>query len=175
MNPLRDVYGDLLIVRPPVPATVNKAGANYKSEVTHLEYSPRRAYDEWLSILDAIVAHGGDAIYAFEPADDALLDAGDLEVDAGGAIHPAGSRDVLGHMDDVMTGRVFAANGPWVTRDGDTLRAVMPNMLAHRQTEAPYYRDLLARLAADAKRGGRRRSRRRRRQRRAHVCRARSL
>ena len=58
MNPLRDVYGDLLIVRPPVPATCNKAGANYKSEVAHLTYSPRRAYDEWLSILDGIVACG---------------------------------------------------------------------------------------------------------------------
>ena len=67
MNPLPDVYGNLLVVRPPVPATVNKAGANYKSEVAHLEYSPRRAYDEWLSILDAIVACGGDAIVAFEP------------------------------------------------------------------------------------------------------------
>src|SRR3954468_21592902 len=116
MNPLPDVYGDILIVRPPVPATVNKAGANYKSEVTHLEYSPRRAYDEWLSILDGIVACGGDAIYAFEAADDPYLHRGDLEVDAGGEIRPAGSREVLGKMTDVMTGRVFAANGPWVTR-----------------------------------------------------------
>ena len=74
MNPLPDVYGTLLVVRPPVPATVNKAGANYKSEVTHLEYSPRRAYDEWLSILDAITACGGDAIYEFEAADDPFLD-----------------------------------------------------------------------------------------------------
>jgi len=150
MNPLPDVYGELLIVRPPVPATVNKAGANYKSEVTHLEYSPRRAYDEWLSILGAIVGNGGDAIYRFEACDDPLLDHGDLEVDAEGAIRPAGSRDVLGHMDDVMTGRVFAANGPWVTCDRTTLRAVMPNMLAHRQTEAPYYRELLAELASEA-------------------------
>ena len=55
MSVLRDVYGDLLIVRPPVPATTNKAGANYKSEVTHTEYSPRRAYDEWISILEAIL------------------------------------------------------------------------------------------------------------------------
>ena len=69
MNPLLDVYGDLLIVRPPVPATCNKAGANYKSEVTHLDYSPRRAYDEWLSILDAIVACGGDAIVELEAED----------------------------------------------------------------------------------------------------------
>ena len=112
----RDVYGDLLIVRPPVPATVNKAGANYKSEVTHLEYSPRRAYDEWLSILDAIVACGGDALYQFEAADDPFLDHDALEVDGDGAIRPAGSREVLGRLDDVMTGRVFAANGPWVTR-----------------------------------------------------------
>ena len=95
MNPLRDVYGDLLIVRAPVPATVNKAGANYKSEVAHLDYSPRRAYDEWLSILDAIVACGGDALYQFEAADDPLLDHAALEVDGDGAIHPAGSREEL--------------------------------------------------------------------------------
>ena len=147
MNPLRDVYGDLLIVRPPVPATCNKAGANYKSEVTHLTYSPRRAYDEWLSILDAIRACGGDAIYAFEAADDPFLDRGDLHVDGDGAITPEGSREVLGQIADVMTGRVFAANGPWITKTDRQLSAVMPNMLAHRQAEAPYYRDLLERLA----------------------------
>lgn len=147
MNPLRDVYGDLLIVRPPVPATVNKAGANYKSEVTHLEYSPRRAYDEWLSILDGIVACGGDAIYKFEAADDPYLDHEALEVDGDGAVRPAGAASVIGNIDDVMTGRVFAANGPWVTRAADTLRAVMPNMLAHRRAEAAYYIDVLGELA----------------------------
>jgi hypothetical protein len=147
VNPLNDVYGDLLIVRPPVPATVNKAGANYKSEVAHLEYSPRRAYDEWLSILDAIVACGGDAIVAFEPADDAFLDHRELEVDAAGSIRSRGSNTVLGSLDAVMTGRVFAANGPWITVRGNTLRAVMPNMLAHRRAEAAYYRDLLGELA----------------------------
>ena len=151
MNPLPDVYGDLLVVRPPVPATVNKAGANYKSEVTHLEYSPRRAYDEWLSILDAIVACGGDAIYQFESVDDPFLDKGDLEVDAGGTIRVAGSSESLGQIDEVMTGRVFAANGPWVTRQGSTLRAVMPNMLAHRATEGAYYRDVLGGVAEAAK------------------------
>jgi len=150
MNPLLDVYGDLLIVRPPVPATVNKAGANYKSEVAHLEYSPRRAYDEWLSILDAIVLCGGDALYQFEAADEPFLDHRALDVDGDGAIHPAGSREVIGTIDTVMTGRVFAANGPWVTvRDG-ALRAVMPNMLAHRQTEAAYYQQLLGELATAA-------------------------
>ncbi|HZJ66317.1 MAG TPA: hypothetical protein VFD36_22580 [Kofleriaceae bacterium] len=149
-NPLADVYGNLLIVRPPVPATVNKAGANYKSEVAHLEYSPRRAYDEWLSILDAIVACGGDAIYQFEAADEPLLDRGPLEVAGDGAIRPLGSREVVGRLDDVMTGRVFAANGPWVSvRDG-ALRAVMPNMLEHRRAEASYYRDLLGELAGAA-------------------------
>jgi hypothetical protein len=144
---LRDVYGDCLIVRPPVPATVNKAGANYKSEVAHLEYSPRRAYDEWLSILDAIVACGGDAIFAFEPIDDALLDHDALAVDPSGAIRPDGAREVIGQLDAVMTGRVFAANGPWVSVRERTLRAVMPNMLAHRKMEAPYYTDLLGELA----------------------------
>jgi len=147
VNPLPDVYGDLLIVRPPVPATCNKAGANYKSEVAHLDYSPRRAYDEWLSILDAIVACGGDAIYQFESADDRYLGHAALEVDGDGAIRPAGSREVLGHMTDVMTGRVFAANGPWVTVAAGKLRAVMPNMLAHRLAELPYYRELLGALA----------------------------
>jgi hypothetical protein len=148
MNPLGDVYGEVLIVRAPVPATVNKAGANYKSEVAHLEYSPRRAYDEWLSILDAIVACGGDAIVALEPEDEPLLDHRVLEVDAEGAIRAAGSREVLGVMEGVMTGRVFAANGPWVTVRDRTLRAVMPHMLAHRRAEAPYYRALLGELAA---------------------------
>jgi hypothetical protein len=151
MNPLRDVYGDLLVVRPPVPATVNKAGANYKSEVAHLTYSPRRAYDEWLSILDAIRECGGDAIYQFEAADDPFLDRGDLHVDGDGVITPEGSREELGRIDDVMTGRVFAANGPWVKNDGRQLSAVMPNMLAHRQAEGPYYRNLLGALADAAK------------------------
>lgn len=150
MTALSDIYGTLLIVRPPVPATVNKAGANYKSEVAHLTYSPRRAYDEWLSILDAIVACGGDALYQFEAADDPLLDHDALEVDGDGAIRPAGSREVVGRLDDVMTGRVFAANGPWVTIAGGALRAVMPNMLEHRRAEAAYYRALLGELAAAA-------------------------
>jgi len=150
MGTLTDVYGSLLIVRPPVPATCNKAGANYKSEVTHLDYSPRRAYDEWLSILDGIRGFGGDALYAFEPADDPYLDHAGLEVDGDGAIHPEGSREVLGRMDDVMTGRVFAANGPWVVRDGARLRATMPHMLSHRLAEASYYRELLGAIAGSA-------------------------
>lgn len=148
MSVLSDVYGHNLIVRPPVPATLNKAGANYKSEVAHLEYAPRRAYDEWLSILDAIVACGGDALYQFEPIDEPLLDHAALEVDGDGAIHPSGSRETLGQIDDVMTGRVFAANGPWISVRDRALRAVMPNMLAHRRAEAPYYRALLGELAA---------------------------
>jgi N-dimethylarginine dimethylaminohydrolase len=147
MSVLRDVYGDLLIVRPPVPATVNKAGANYKSEVPYLAYSPRRAYDEWLSILDAIRACGGDAIYQFEALDDPFLDRGDLHVHGDGAITPVGSTEQLGSIADVMTGRVFAANGPWIAKTGTTLSAVMPNMLAHRQAEAPYYKSLLEQLA----------------------------
>jgi hypothetical protein len=150
MSSLSDVYGALLVVRPPVPATVNKAGANYKSEVTHLTYSPRRAYDEWLSILDAIEACGGDALYQFEAADEPLLDHDALEVDDDGAIHPRGSREALGRIDEVMTGRVFAANGPWVTVADRALRAVMPNMLEHRRAEAAYYRSLLGELAAAA-------------------------
>ena len=150
MSGLATTYGTLFIVRPPVPVTVNKAGANYKSEVAHLEYSPRRAYDEWLSICDAIVACGGDALYQLEAIDEPLLDHDALEVDGEGDIRPAGSREVLGQMADVMTGRVFAANGPWVSQRGDTLRAVMPNMLAHRRDEAAYYRELLGEIASAA-------------------------
>jgi hypothetical protein len=144
---LGNVYGSLLITRAPVPATCNKAGANYKSEVTHLEYSPREAFDEWLAICDAVVACGGDALFSLEEADQLLLDRGDLVVDASGAIRPQGSDEVLASMDDILTGRVFTANGPWVTVVGDTVRAVMPHMLPHRRAEAPYYRDLLARIA----------------------------
>jgi hypothetical protein len=144
---LANFYGPLLVVRPPVPATMNKAGANYKSEVAHLEYSPRRAYDEWLSICNGITGFGGDALFDFEPADDLLLDRGDLEVDAGGAIRPLGSRELLAQMDDVMTGRVFTANGPWVVVEGTALRGAMPHMLPHRRAEAAYYRQLFARIA----------------------------
>src|SRR5688500_14474796 len=132
---LAKVYGDLLVVRPPVPATCNKAGANYKSEVTHLEYSPRRAYDEWLAILEAIVACGGDAIYAFEAADEPFLGHAALDVDGSGDIRPVGSREVIGNLDRVQTGRVFAANGPWVVAGAGRLRAVMPHMLPHRRDE----------------------------------------
>jgi hypothetical protein len=146
-DPLPHVYGALLVVRPPVPATVNKAGANYKSEVTHLEYSPRRAYDEWLAICEGILACGGDALFDFEAVDEPLLDRGDLRVEPDGSIHPVGSAEILGQMDAIQTGRVFTANGPWVVVDGRTLRAAMPRMLAHRRVEAPYYRELLARIA----------------------------
>jgi hypothetical protein len=147
-SPLSRVYGNLLVVRPPVPATVNKAGANYKSEVTHLEYSPRRAYDEWLSICEGILACGGDALFDFESVDEPLLDRGDLRVEPDGSIHPVGGAALLGRMDEIHTGRVFTANGPWVVASGKTLRGAMPHMLPHRRTEATYYRDLLGRVAA---------------------------
>lgn len=144
---LDDVYGSLLMVRPPVPATCNKAGANYKSEVTHLEYTPRGAFDEWIAICEAVLECGGDAVFELEPEDEALLDRGDLVVEADGTIHAQGSTEVLGSMDQVMTGRVFTANGPWVAITDGVLRAVMPNMLPHRRAEAPYYRRLLERIA----------------------------
>lgn len=147
MSVLADVYGDLLIVRPPVPATCNKAGANYKSEVTHLDYSPRRAYDEWLSICDAIVACGGDALYDFEEVDQPFLGHAALEVDGGGAIRAVGSSEVLGDLAAVATGRVFTANGPWVTRVDGALRAVTQHMLPHRRGETAYYEALLGRIA----------------------------
>ncbi len=146
-SPLCHIYGNLVIVRPPVPATCNKAGANYKSEIAHAEYSPQRAYDEWLSICDAIVACGGDALFQFEAQDDAFLDRGDLHVEASGIITAVDSQTQVGHMDQVMTGRVFTANGPWVTVSGDQIRAVFPNMLKHRVTEQPYYQHLLQQIA----------------------------
>lgn len=146
---LHSVYGRLLVVRPPVPVTLNKAGANYKSEVTHLTYSPRRAYDEWLAICEGIVAFGGDAVFDFEPEDEIFLDRGDLVVDEGGTIRTAGG-EALGHVDQVLTGRVFAANGPWVVLEDRRLRALLPNMLTHRAEELPYYERLLAGIAAAA-------------------------
>jgi len=146
-NGLENVYGTLLIVRPPVPATCNKAGANYKSEVTHLEYSPRRAYDEWLAICDAILECGGDALFQFEDADRQYLDRGNLHIDARGDIFPKDSSEWLGNMKTVMTGRVFAANGPWVTVADKQVRALMPRMLEHRHAEGYYYGRLLQRIA----------------------------
>ncbi len=145
MSVLANTYGSLLLLRPPAPLTCNKAGANYKSEVTHREYSPRQAYDEWLAICDAIVACGGDALYRFEEADEAFLDRGDLAIGGDGVIVAAGAR--LGHLDEIMTGRVFTANGPWTTLAGGVLRAVMPNMLAHRRGEGDYFAALLADIA----------------------------
>jgi len=140
-------YGSMVVVRPPVPATLNKAGANYKSEVPHLHYSPRAAYREWLTICDAIVGCGGDALFRFENDDDPFLDVTGLRVDAHGAIFAGDAQTPVGTIDEVDTGRVFAANGPWVICEDQELRAVMQNMLPHRRTEAPYYRELLADIA----------------------------
>ncbi len=149
-NILANVYGTTFIVRPPVPATVNKAGANYKSEVTHEAYSPRRAFDEWIAICEGIVKFGGDAFFDFEEDDDPFLDHEALHVDASGAIRAEGEQAVLGHLDDVQTGRVFSANGPWVTVEKGSLKAVLPNMLAHRQDEVAYYEALLEAIATFA-------------------------
>lgn len=146
-NVLHDVYGPLLVVRPPVPVTVNKAGANYKSEVAHLTYSPRRAYDEWLGVCEGILALGGDALFDFEPEDEPFLDQGDLTVDAAGDVRAASGGGPLGRIDSVLTGRVFAANGPWVVVEDRKMRALLPHMLTHRQEEEAYYRRLLARIA----------------------------
>src|SRR5688572_23912223 len=98
MDALREVYGSLLVVRPPVPVTVNKAGANYKSEVPHLVYSPRRAYDEWLGICEAILQAGGDAIFDFEPEDEPFLDQGNLAIAPDGTIADLSGKS-LGHLD----------------------------------------------------------------------------
>lgn len=144
---LDTLHGDLLVTRPPVVATVNKAGANYKSEVTHLSYSPRRAFDEWVGICEAITRCGGDALFRFEQADDVYLGHDTLFVDAQGDIRVAPGVRVLGNLSSVETGRVFTANGPWVQLRETTLRVVMQNMLPHRRTETSYYEDLLTKLA----------------------------
>lgn len=144
---LSRAYGSVLVVRPPVPVTVNKAGANYKSEVAHLSYSPRQAYAEWLAICDAILAFGGDAVFEFEAEDEPFLDHGALSIDAAGQIHVRGSTETLGAIDQVETGRVFSANGPWVVVADGEIRALMPNMLAHRAREQTYYHQLLERIA----------------------------
>ncbi|MBL4634129.1 MAG: hypothetical protein JKY56_09665 [Kofleriaceae bacterium] len=150
-SPLPTVYGSLLITRPPVPATLNKAGANYKSEVAHLEYSPKRAFDEWRRICETIVKCGGDALFAFEECDEKYLDASSLRVDGDGQIYADDSKVALGNISEVQTGRVFTANGPWVHISGKKISAVMQHMLPHRVLETSYYTDL---LEAIAKSGG---------------------
>jgi hypothetical protein len=142
-----DFYSDVLLVRPPAPVTLNKAGANYKSEVTHDEYSPRQAYQEWLNICEGIVHFGGDALFDFEPDDDVFLDHDELHIDATGAIRSAPRDTVVGHVDSVLTGRVFTANGPWVRVDDGALHALFPNMLTHRVAELAYYERMLHEIA----------------------------
>lgn len=148
---LRHYHGSLLVVRAPTPATLNLAGVNYKSEIAHLRYSPRRAYDEWLAICEAILACGGDALFDFEAEDEAFLDAGDLQVEADGRITAVASGETLGHVAQLSTGRVFCANGPWLRVDGRRLRALLPNMVEHRRAELPYYERLLGRIAESAR------------------------
>jgi hypothetical protein len=149
MSVASDLYGQLVVVRPPAPVTVNKAGANYKSAVPHLEYSPRAAYREWLAICDAVLEAGGDALVVFEDEDEPFLDHDQLEVDASGVIRAGQSQ--LGHLDQISTGRVFAANGPWIATGDQRLLAVMPHMLPHRQAEAAYFERLLADLADECR------------------------
>ncbi len=147
MNALASHYGSLFVVRAPVPATFNQAGVNYKSEVAHLEYSPRDAYAEWLAICEGILACGGDALFDFEAEDEALLDHGDLHVEADGRIVARASGAVLGRAPELLTGRVFCANGPWLRVAGRRLRALLPNLVAHRRAELAYYERLLGAIA----------------------------
>jgi N-dimethylarginine dimethylaminohydrolase len=147
MGPLDDFFGNDFIVRAPVPATVNRGAANYKSEVGHVEYYPRRAYAEWLGILEAIRELGGDAILMLEPEDEPYLGIEALVLDGDGLVRPLGSTEILEPIDRVMTGRVYAANGPWIVRRDRVLRAVLPNMLEHRRTENAYFELLLWKIA----------------------------
>lgn len=149
LNAYTAYYGSMLLVRPPPPVTLNKAGANYKSETTYPVYRPRQAFREWMAICDAIVAAGGDALFAFEPADDVFLHIEALAIDAEGNIRPSDalSSAPIGTVDAVETGRVFTANGPWVRRNEGTLHALMPHMLPHRTGEGPYFIEILTQLA----------------------------
>lgn len=147
---LRRFYGPMVAVRPPAPVSVNKGRANYKSQIPRTVYHPRAEYREWLAICEAVLAAGGDAVVLAEDGDERYLDAGDLEIDAGGNIFAASSGARLGHVGDIDTGRVFAANGPWVSAEGGVIRAVLPRMLPHRRREVSYARALLSIIAADA-------------------------
>jgi len=59
VNPLREVYGELLVVRPPIPATVNKAGANSKSEVPYTGVTLRLLHEEY------VLAHPNSNPYGY--------------------------------------------------------------------------------------------------------------
>lgn len=146
MSALEHYYGQMLLMRTPAPLNVNKAGANYKSEVAYPEYSPRAAYLEWLSICEGFRKLNVDVIFDFESDDEIFLDQGHLSVDAGGVIHN-GNGPSLGTLESISTGRVFTANGPWVIREGNRLRALMPHMLPHRLQELPYFEHLLTTIA----------------------------
>lgn len=142
-TPLEHAYSKNFIVRPPVPATVNRGGENYMSEVGHLEYNPREAYDEWVGICEAIRRFGGDAILMFEESDEVFLGHDTLVVDGPGNVRPLGSNEALGRVEDVLTGRVFTANGPWIARRDRVLRAVLPNLVDHRKQEHGYFEKVL--------------------------------
>jgi hypothetical protein len=134
-----------------VPATFNRGHANFKSEIGHMEFFPRTAYEEWVGILEGIRRLGGDAILDFEPEDNPYLGHETLVVDGDGYVRPLGSADILAEIEDVMTGRVFAANGPWIVRQDNAMRAVLPNMIEHRKEENGYFSRLLWKIAEQAK------------------------
>ena len=124
MNPLADVHGDLLIVRPPVPATVNKAGANYKSEVAHLDLrtAPRVRRVAVDPRRDRRVRRRRALSSSRRSTSRCSITRRSRSMPTARS-DPAGSREALGTIDAVMTGRVFTANGPWVTRtDGGAAR-----------------------------------------------------
>jgi hypothetical protein len=148
---LEHAFGKNFIVRAPVPATLNRGQANFKSEVGHLEFSPRVAYEEWVGILEGIRRLGGDAILEFEPEDQPFLGHETIVVDGDGYLRPLGSAESLGEIEDVMTGRVFAANGPWIVRESSAIRAVLPNMIEHRKEENKYFQRLLWKIAEQAR------------------------
>ena len=138
------------MVRTPVPITINKAGANYKSEVKHLEYSPRTAFQEWLNICEGICEFGGDAIFKLEDLDKPFLDHKEVFITEKGDIQNQDD-ELIGHVSQIHTGRVFTANGPWVIVEGNKLKALMPNMINHRRVELDYFRDVLVAVSRDAK------------------------
>ncbi len=58
---------------------------------------------------------------------------------------------MLCEIEDLMTGRVFTNNGPWIVRAGNAIRAVLPNMIEHRKQENAYFQRLLWKIAEQAR------------------------
>jgi N-dimethylarginine dimethylaminohydrolase len=103
------------LMSPPPARWRIRGGANYKS-VRRDSVSPRRALREWLSLADAIEAHGGVVSVVPPPAD----------------------------PPEPLTGLMYTANAGWL-RTGDRFRLARLSV-AHRQEERGYLREALTKL-----------------------------